>query len=814
MSTLARATTLRLEPSGSAAPTWWVVCSRELRDLWIGGKALYLILIYMLLLGIYAFLLASNLEVRIISVKEIVAEMVRAAIAVGLFICLIIGADSISGERERATLEGLLLTPTSRRQIVFGKFVAALSPWPVALLIAIPYWVVLSRGEPVFDQAMLWGPLLGTLLAPAIAGLGMLVSVWCSSNKTSMLLSLCLYVGMLLPTEIMAGPAKIQRTAEQAFRAEVNFWVNPMAAVFRFQWKILVIGDSPAMLWFWHTMPTLLGVVVLGLLFGYASPRLRLDPGTGRKFRSFWSRVPRAASSRTAPRAASSAESGSREPDAGQPEEVFPVPAAASFRTSGIARASAGKFERSPSAAPTWWLVFKKELRDLWIGGKALNLSLIYTVGLGFFTWLMARDSILSFIPPKEMTYEMLKAAMAASVFVGTIIGADAISGERERATLEGLLLTPTSRRQIVFGKFLAAISPWPVAFAIAIPYMKILSQGDEVFGQAIFWGAIVGTMLTPAFTALGMFVGFWCGSNKTSLFVSLCLYLLFLLPTTLLAHAQAGAMGQFMQWVNPLASPRVFLAKILVNNRTLAEYWSWLLSPAVLAIGVFVLLFWYAGPGLRLEPGRARALRWFQWGAARAAVVAMIASLVGLLGAAPAMALQGTEPQAAEAKVIRVPLDVSIDMSDTVVRAGTPLLFNTVLKNTGTERSRPLIVAMNIINLNMRGEIVDPEDWSPQRAQYIEEGLAPGQSDTLSWRVNAILDGDFMVYMVAMGAPASADATTHPMASPGIHLVVTPYTKLNPGGVLPYAIGGPLLLGLLMTVVYRRRRRQIDQGG
>jgi hypothetical protein len=41
----------------------------------------------------------------------------------------------------------------------------------------------------------------------------------------------------------------------------------------------------------------------------------------------------------------------------------------------------------------------------------------------------------------------------------------------------------------------------------------------------------------------------------------------------------------------------------------------------------------------------------------------------------------------------------------------------------------------------------------------------------------------------------------------------VTPYTKLNPGGVLPYVIGGPLLLGLIIFLVYRHRRRQLDAG-
>ena len=42
----------QIKLSGSAIPAWWIVFSRELADLWIGGKALYLILAFSVLLGI------------------------------------------------------------------------------------------------------------------------------------------------------------------------------------------------------------------------------------------------------------------------------------------------------------------------------------------------------------------------------------------------------------------------------------------------------------------------------------------------------------------------------------------------------------------------------------------------------------------------------------------------------------------------------------------------------------------------------------------------------------------------------------------
>jgi hypothetical protein len=119
----------------------------------------------------------------------------------------------------------------------------------------------------------------------------------------------------------------------------------------------------------------------------------------------------------------------------------------------------------------------------------------------------------------------------------------------------------------------------------------------------------------------------------------------------------------------------------------------------------------------------------------------------------------------------------------------------------------------MNVINLNAHGDIVDPEDWSPQRTQYIEN-LAPGQSANQAWIINTILDGDYMVYMVLIPTPGGREATSQPIASSGIHLTVTPFTRLNPGGVLPYVIGGPILLAACTFLVYRLRRRKIDMGG
>jgi ABC-type transport system involved in multi-copper enzyme maturation permease subunit len=582
-------------------PAWWIVFTRELRDLWVGGKALYLILIYTLLLGIYAYLFASNAELNLLPLNLMVLEIVKTSVAVGMFVCLMIGADSVSGERERGTLEALLLTPAGGRPIVVGKFLAALSPWPVALAIGVPYWVVLSKGDPVLAQALVWGPIMGSLLAPAIVAVGMLVSLRCNSNTASLLVSIGIFLLLILPAELLGPPAGVPRS-------DALQWVNPMAAGPRLLQESIVRNAPPHELWVWLTMPLLCAVVAPGVLFGLARRGVRLTVGPS-AFRSFWSRWGRVAGASMEPQ--------SRRPvSLEEPHDATAVsPAFTEAQPAEVKRSvTAGRGVASRSGWPAWWVVCSRDLYELWIGGRALILLLVYTIVVAAASFVSVSNSQLDLIPPKEMVWTTLQTSIYVGVFMGVILGADSLSGARERARLETLLLTPASRSQIVVGKFLAAVSPWPLALAVSVPFLALLAQGDAILGHALNWGIFVGSLLVLGFTGLGMLVSFWCNSNRTSLFVSLTIYLLFLLPALLPGQAQKGLVGKFFQRSNPLAAADEFLEKVVVNNRSLDDYGSWLKGPIVLPILVLALLFIYAGPRLRLQAGRP-TLRWPFWG-------------------------------------------------------------------------------------------------------------------------------------------------------------------------------------------------------
>jgi hypothetical protein len=452
-------------------------------------------------------------------------------------------------------------------------------------------------------------------------------------------------------------------------------------------------------------------------------------------------------------------------------------------------------------AVPAWRVVLSRELAELWIGGKGLYLILAFSVLLGIETFVLATNAELNLFTPRDMVYEITKIAIQVSLLIGLIIGADSISGERERRTLEGILLTPASRKQFVLGKFLAGLTAWPVALVVTIPFMVRLSQGGGAIPRAVLGGALVGILLIPAFVALGIFVSFWCNSNKTSYFISLGIFLIFVL--------------QGRQWLNPIPVGFDFLSKLVVGHADgvvveggegltplpLGEIWRSLVSPLVFDLIALAVLFFYVGRNLTVEVRTSSKL------------LARITRIGGLTALAAVVMLSSTGVASAAVSPRSGDLRMAISLEHMAGRTGDSVEFKTVLTNTGTRPSPPVIVAMNIINLSKSGDVVDPEDWSPERTQYVDE-LAPGKSVTLPWTIDAVLDGNYMVYLVGIPQPAGPGESSQIATSPGLHLTFGAFSNLNPSGVLPYTIGVPFAVLALTVVMLTVRRRRVDAGG
>jgi len=248
-----------------------------------------------------------------------------------------------------------------------------------------------------------------------------------------------------------------------------------------------------------------------------------------------------------------------------------------------VARAAPADAAAAPS--PAWIVVARQELRDLWLGGRGLPLMIAFTVLLSVITYLTATNQELNFLEQHEAVSLTVQVAVAVGALLALLVAADAFSGERERGTLEGLLLTPARRADLAAGKLVAAISLWVAALVLSVPYVWVLGHGVGAVGKPVAVGAVVGTLLAAGLTAFGVIVSTFARSNRLSLSVCLLVLIALFAPTQFPTGAQQGWAGELIQRVNPITAGEHYIGKLIVDGHPWSRDESWLVSPVAAAV-------------------------------------------------------------------------------------------------------------------------------------------------------------------------------------------------------------------------------------
>jgi ABC-2 type transport system permease protein len=255
-----------------------------------------------------------------------------------------------------------------------------------------------------------------------------------------------------------------------------------------------------------------------------------------------------------------------------------------------------------------WRVTAGFECRELWVGGRGPGLVLAFSLLLGAVTYLTATNRLLNYLEQRESVNLLLQVAVGVGVLVTMVVSADAVSGERERGTLETLLLAPVPRRQLLTGKLLGALTLWTAVLLVTVPYLWVLGRAVGATGPALLAGAVVGTLLAVGLAALGLVFSGLAGSNRTSLAGSLLLLLALFAPTQLPAGARQGTLGDVLLRLNPVASGEHYIGAVLVSGHGWTRDLSYLVSPALTALVAGAWLVLAADRLVRLDvPGVAR---------------------------------------------------------------------------------------------------------------------------------------------------------------------------------------------------------------
>jgi hypothetical protein len=134
----------------------------------------------------------------------------------------------------------------------------------------------------------------------------------------------------------------------------------------------------------------------------------------------------------------------------------------------------------------------------------------------------------------------------------------------------------------------------------------------------------------------------------------------------------------------------------------------------------------------------------------------------------------------------------------------GQRFRFTTSVRNDGDQTRTGLVAHLNVLSADP-GVYVDPEDWSSQRTIYLDP-LPAHSSVTLPWRVQAVNDGRFVIYVAVTTRTGPATV----VVSDGLRLSAVAHRTINAAGVLPVVLGVPaaLLVLILLNAVRVRRLR------
>lgn len=258
----------------------------------------------------------------------------------------------------------------------------------------------------------------------------------------------------------------------------------------------------------------------------------------------------------------------------------------------------------SARARPRWLVIMRNELADLWFSSKGLSVLFAYTLVLAVLAYLASSDAGINLLDARESVGVVVQTAIGLGTLAALVVSADAISGERERGTLEALLVAPVLRRDLVIGKLLAATSMWVASLVVALPFVAVMARGPGIAADAVAVLVVAGGLVAAALTALGLAVSAVAMSNRVSLAVSVATLLVLAAPSQLAAVKTGGALGSVLVTANPVSAGLTLAKNILVSRQPWSDQWTYLISPVVAAVLLTTLAVAVSN---RLELGSSR---------------------------------------------------------------------------------------------------------------------------------------------------------------------------------------------------------------
>ena len=183
---------------------------------------------------------------------------------------------------------------------------------------------------------------------------------------------------------------------------------------------------------------------------------------------------------------------------------------------------------------------------------------------------LLLSGKELSLLEQSEILYIVMSLAIGLGLIVAGIFAANPVAAEKEWMTLESMLLTPTKRGALLFGKVWGVMVMWLLIFVISAPYILVAGFGTSVVWAALIYTFVLGTLCVAGFASLTVGISALSRSGRGVTLVSMAILIAMAAPTLLGTALQKSWFGETYNALSPLAQASLSLESVIVDKESL----------------------------------------------------------------------------------------------------------------------------------------------------------------------------------------------------------------------------------------------------
>jgi ABC-type transport system involved in multi-copper enzyme maturation permease subunit len=217
------------------------------------------------------------------------------------------------------------------------------------------------------------------------------------------------------------------------------------------------------------------------------------------------------------------------------------------------------------------WPLISKEIQEDFMAARGMFFLVVASMVLSAFSILLISNTELSLLDNAEAVYMMAGIIIALAAMIAVIRGSDGFAGERERETLEPLMLAPVTGHQIALAKLLGILFSWVCLYIMVIPYLWAVGSTGQNLIQTLIYVFVTGIFIVSIFGGLGLALSAIMRTFKGVLSVNLAILLLLGSPVVLGSSLRQSRVGRILDYLNPLADALNTLDRVIIDSQGLS---------------------------------------------------------------------------------------------------------------------------------------------------------------------------------------------------------------------------------------------------